>query len=156
MNFQWKGVFPALTTPFTAKDELDIPMFEKNLAAQTKAGVAGIVLGGTLGEASVLTTKEKEKLVESAISNLSGKLPVVLNIAEGSTKEALNQVKLADEWGVQALMLLPPMRYKSDHRETVVYFKTIAGATDLQIMIYNNPVDYKTEITADMFEELQT
>ena len=81
--------------------------------------------------------------------------PVVLNIAEGSTKEALKQAELAKRWGAHGLMVLPPMRYKSDHRETVTYFKTIANATDLPVMIYNNPVDYKIEVTPDMFDELQ-
>ncbi|HEY6062716.1 MAG TPA: dihydrodipicolinate synthase family protein, partial [Chitinophagaceae bacterium] len=156
MSFEWKGVFPALITPFTVKDELDLPLFEKSLAAQAEAGVDGIVLGGSLGEASTLTTAEKSELVNSGIKVTGGKIPVVMNIAEGSTDEALKQVLFAESWGVQGLMLLPPMRYKSDERETVTFFKTIAGATDLPIMLYNNPVDYKTEITLDMFDELQS
>jgi dihydrodipicolinate synthase/N-acetylneuraminate lyase len=155
MQFEWKGIFPALTTPFTANDELDLPLFEKSLAAQLEAGVDGIVLGGSLGEASTLTTAEKGELVKSAIGYLNGKIPVILNIAEGSTNEALKQVMFAESWGVQGLMLLPPMRYKSDARETVTFFKTIADATELPIMLYNNPVDYKIEITLDMFDELQ-
>ena len=155
MAFEWKGVFPALTTKFTANDELDLPLFEKNLQAQLSAGVEGIILGGTLGEASVLTTEEKEVLVKFAIEKVAGKVPVIINIEEGSTKEALKQAALAKAWGAQGLMLLPPMRYKSDHRETVTYFKTIADSTDLPVMIYNNPVDYKIEVTLDMFDELQ-
>ncbi len=155
MFLSWKGVFPALTTPFTANNELDLPLFERNLEAQLTAGVEGIVLGGTLGEASTITLAEKETLVKHAIEKIDGKVPVVINIAEGSTMEALKQVLFAESWGVQGLMLLPPMRYKTDHRETVMYFKTIAEATDLPIMIYNNPVDYKTEVTLDMFDELQ-
>lgn len=154
MSFQWKGIFPALTTKFTAKDKLDLPLFEKNLQAQLNAGVEGIILGGTLGEASVLTTGEKESLVKFTVEKLAGKVPVVLNIAEGSTREALQQAEYAKTWGAKGLMLLPPMRYKSDHRETVEYFKTVARSTDLPIMIYNNPVDYKIEVTLDMFEEL--
>ncbi|HMK27295.1 MAG TPA: dihydrodipicolinate synthase family protein [Chitinophagaceae bacterium] len=156
MFFKWKAVFPALITPFTANDELDLPLFEKAVAAQLEAGVDGIVLGGSLGEASTLTTAEKGELVNSAIKVLGGKIPVVMNIAEGSTHEALKQVLFAESWGVQGLMLLPPMRYKSDERETVSFFKTIADATDLPIMLYNNPVDYKIEITLDMFDELQS
>jgi 1-pyrroline-4-hydroxy-2-carboxylate deaminase len=155
MPFEWKGVFPALLTPFTANDKLDLPLFEKNLKAQLDAGVDGIILGGTLGESSVLITKEKEELVKFGIGNLGGKIPLILNIAEGSTRDALNQVKLAEEWGAQGLMLLPPMRYKTDHNETVNWFKTIADSTDLPIIIYNNPVDYKTEVSLDMFDELQ-
>ena len=154
MNFEWKGVFPALTTKFTADDQLDLPLFEKNLQAQLDAGVAGIILGGTLGEASVLTTDEKEKLVKFAVERVEKKVPVVINIAEGATREALKQAEYAKAWGATGLMLLPPMRYKTDHRETVTYFKTIADSTDLPIMIYNNPVDYKTDVTPDMFEDL--
>jgi 4-hydroxy-tetrahydrodipicolinate synthase len=154
MPIEWKGVFPALTTKFTANDELDLPLFEKNLQAQLAAGVDGIVLGGTLGEASVLTTDEKEKLVKFAVNKTNGSVPVVLNIAEGSTREALQQAACAKAWGASGLMMLPPMRYKSDHRETVTYFKTVAAATDLPVMIYNNPVDYKIEVTLDMFSEL--
>lgn len=156
MNFEWKGVFPALTTKFTADDKLDLPLFEKNLKAQLDAGVKGVVLGGTLGEASVLTTTEKEQLIKYAVEKCAGKVPVILNIAEGSTKEALQQAEYAKAWGAKGIMILPPMRYKSDHRETVTYFKTVADSTDLPVMIYNNPVDYKIEVTLDMFDDLQT
>jgi 4-hydroxy-tetrahydrodipicolinate synthase len=154
MTFTWKGVFPALLTPFTANDEPDFKLFEKNLDAQIEAGVEGIILGGTLGEASTLSTAEKESLVKFAIEKIAGRIPVVLNIAEGSTREALQQASYAVNWGADGLMLLPPMRYKSDHRETVAYFTTIAKSTDLPIMIYNNPIDYKIEVTPDMFADL--
>jgi 4-hydroxy-tetrahydrodipicolinate synthase len=154
MQFEWKGVMPALTTKFTLSDTMDMELFEKNLALQIEAGVSGIILGGSLGEASVLTNTEKEQLVKAALQQLSGKQPVILNIAEGNTSVALEQVRLAEKWGVQGLMLLPPMRYKADDAETVAYFTTIARSTELPIMIYNNPVDYKINVTLDMFEQL--
>ncbi len=154
MQFEWKSVFPALTTKFTSNDQLDLSLFEKNATAQLAAGVHGFVLGGTLGEASVLQEQEKEQLVRYAVQLVKNRIPVILNIAEGSTTEALRQVKLAEEWGADGLMVLPPMRYKPDERETVQWFRTIAQATRLPIMIYNNPVDYKTEVTVNMFAEL--
>lgn len=154
MSFEWKGVFPAMTTKFTASDELDLPLFEKNLLAQLVAGIHGIIIGGTLGEASVLTLAEKEKLVKFTIEKVNGSIPVILNIAEGSTREAISQAKLGNQWGARGLMLLPPMRYKSDDRETVEYFKSVADSTDLPIMIYNNPVDYKVDVTLEMFADL--
>lgn len=154
MNVHWQGVFPALTTKFTANDKLDLQMFEKNLKAQLEAGVHGIILGGTLGESSVLTIDEKETLVKFAVEKVEGRVPVVLNIAEGSTQGAVAQADNALRWGASGLMLLPPMRYKTDHRETVSWFKTIASNTPFSIMVYNNPVDYKTEVTLDMFEEM--
>lgn len=154
MAIVWNGVFPALTTKFTGNDELDLGLFHKNLEAQLEAGVNGIILGGSLGEASVLTLQEKETLVRFAVEKSAGRVPVVLNIAEGATRDALQLARLAEQWGAAGLMLLPPMRYKSDHRETVQYFTTVANSTALPIMIYNNPVDYKIEVTPDMFEEL--
>jgi len=155
MSIEWKGIFPAFTTKFTAADELDLPLFGKNLEAQLDAGIDGIILGGSLGEASVLTTTEKETLTKFAVEQAAGKVPVVMNIAEGATREAIRQASLAEEWGAKGLMLLPPMRYKSDERETTAYFKAVASATSLPIMIYNNPIDYKVEVTPDIFDQLQ-
>ena len=151
---QWRGVFPAVTTKFGVDEELDVPLFRKNLSAQLAAGVHGIVLGGTLGEASTLSEFEKQRLVEEAVSLAGKSVPVILNIAEGATREAVRQAELAARWGASGLMLLPPMRYRTDHRETVTYFKTVAQSTALPIMVYNNPVDYKIEVTLDMFDEL--
>ncbi len=150
----WNGVFPALTTKFNADDQLDLSLFTINLQSQLDAGVIGIILGGTLGEASTLTEAEKELLVKHTVANVPDEIPVLINIAEGSTREATRQVSLAESWGAKGLMVLPPMRYKSDHRETVTFFKTIAASTTLPIMIYNNPIDYKIEVTMDMFDEL--
>ena len=154
MAIQWKGVFPAVTTKFNSDDTLDLDLFRKNIQAQLDAGVNGIILGGTLGEASVLTNVEKEILVKETVAYVKGKVPVVINIAEGSTNVAIELAKNAKIWGAQGLMLLPPMRYKSDHRETVQYFIDIAASTDLPIMIYNNPVDYKIDVTIEMFADL--
>ena len=89
-----------------------------------------------------------------ALKKVEARIPVILNIAEASTKDAIQQAALAKQWNADGLMLLPPMRYKADDRETVEYFKTVARSVDLPIMIYNNPVDYKIEVTLDMFEEL--
>jgi 4-hydroxy-tetrahydrodipicolinate synthase len=154
MAIEWKGVLPALTTNFTADDELDLPLFTRNLLFQVEAGVEGVVIGGSLGEASTLTLDEKEKLVEAAVEAVEGKVPVILNIAEGSTRDAVSQARLAKKWKAEGLMLLPPMRYKSDARETVEYFKAVAQATDLPIMLYNNPVEYRIEVTLSMFESM--
>ena len=154
MNFEWKGVFPALLTPFTEKEELDLDMFEKNLAAQVEAGIHGIIIGGSLGEASTITDKEKEELVEFSVEYLNEKIPVILNIAESTTKDAIKQAANARRWGADGIMLLPPMRYKTDDRETITYFKSVANSTELPIMIYNNPPDYKIDTRPDMFDEL--
>lgn len=154
MDFEWKGVMPAVTTKFTDDDTLDLKMFGKNINAQIDAGVHGIVLGGSLGEASTLTATEKNVLIKETIEIAEGKIPVIMTVAEQATKVAVEAVHDAEKNGADGLMVLPPMRYKSTERETVAYFKEIAKSTDLPIMIYNNPIDYKIEVTVDMFEEL--
>lgn len=154
MQFEWKGVMPAVTTKFTDNDTLDMKMFGTNINAQIDAGVHGIVLGGSLGEASTLSSDEKVELIKETVGLVDKKIPVVMTIAEQATKVAIEEVHRAQKSGADALMILPPMRYKSTDHETVEYFKEIAKSTDLPVMIYNNPVDYKIEVTADMFEEL--
>ncbi|MCX8472782.1 MAG: dihydrodipicolinate synthase family protein [Sediminibacterium sp.] len=150
----WAGVFPALTTKFTQDNRLDLALQAKNTNAQIAAGVHGVILAGSLGEASTITESEKEILLKSTLEVAADRIPVLLNIAEGSTDEAIKQAQNAEKWGAQAIMLLPPMRYKSDHRETVHFFKQVATNSNLPIMIYNNPIDYKIEVTIEMFAEL--
>jgi 4-hydroxy-tetrahydrodipicolinate synthase len=154
MKVQWEGVMPAVTTKFTKEDTLDLDMFQVNIEAQLKAGVHGIILGGTLGEASTLTDEEKKILIEKTVGIVNQKVPVIINIAEQSTKGALQAAENAAKYGASGLMILPPMRYKANRLETLTYFSTIAKHTSLPIMIYNNPVDYGIEVTLDMLEEL--
>ncbi|MCP4974696.1 MAG: dihydrodipicolinate synthase family protein [Maribacter sp.] len=154
MQVQWEGVMPAVTTKFNKDDTLDLIMFRKNIEAQLEAGVSGIILGGTLGEASTLTDDEKRILIQETVTIVDGKVPVIINIAEQSTKDAILAAQRAKEYGASGLMMLPPMRYKATDHETIVYFNNVAKSTDLPIMIYNNPIDYKIEVTLDMFEEL--
>ncbi len=150
----WQGIFPALVTPFKSDDTIDFELFRNNLEAQIEAGVTGAIVAGSLGEASTLTRSEKVELVKFAKGFVPENFPVVLCIAEQSTNEAVSIAREAESIGADGLMVLPPMRYKADDRETVMYFKTIAENTALPLMIYNNPVDYKIEVTLDMFEEL--
>jgi 4-hydroxy-tetrahydrodipicolinate synthase len=154
MQCNWLGVYPALLTPFTKDDQLDLVLFEKNLLAQIEAGVHGVIIGGSLGEASTLAVKEKEDLVRCALAVCDRRIPVVVNIAESVTKEAMRMATLARSWGANGIMLLPPMRYKSDDRETIHYFRSVAQATDLPVMIYNNPVDYKIDFHPALFDAL--
>lgn len=153
-KLNWEGIYPAVLTPFTKDGEIDFDMFAKNTEAQIKAGVHGIILAGTLGEASTLETEEKFELLKFAKAITDGRIPVILNLSENTTRSAVNYAKKAKELGADGLMLLPPMRYKADNREVVEYFKAVASATDLPILIYNNPVDYGIHVTLDMFDEL--
>ncbi len=148
------GVYPAVTTKFTSNNSLDIEGFLANIQEQLTAGIAGVVLGGTLGEAASLSQQEKVLLLESALSVARGKVDVVVNIAEQTTEAAVALAKTLEAKGADGLMLLPPMRYAADANETLAYFKQVADATSLPIMIYNNPIDYKIPVTLEMFEEI--
>lgn len=145
-------MYPALTTKFTPNDELDFEAFKKNVDFQIKAGIDGLIIGGSLGEASTLSSEEKDELTRYSVKEFS--VPIVMNIAEQSTREAIAAAGKAQDYGAVGLMLLPPMRYNADSRETVEFFTTVARNTDLPIMIYNNPIDYKIMVTMEMFEEL--
>lgn len=153
---QWSGIFPALLTPFTADDKIDYQMFEKNLEFQIAAGITGIVLGGSLGEASTLTGAEKRELLREAVKLVKQRIPIISTVAEKSTADAIACAKNAEEDGADGLMMLPPLQYKASDHEIVTYFKAVAAETSLPIMIYNNPVDYKLEVTIEMFEELSS
>ena len=154
MKPQWTGIYPALTTKFTDDFKVDIPSCLKNVDAQINSGVHGCVIAGSLGEASTLTQDEKIFLLKEISNHVNGRIPVLMNIAEQSTAEAVKAAQNAQEKGADGLMMLPPMRYVSDDRETIEFYKSVASACDLPIMTYNNPHDYKIEITIPMFEEL--
>ncbi len=154
MKPDWKGIYPPLTTKFTDNYQLDLDTFIKNLNAQLEAGIHGCVIAGSLGEASTLNQDEKISLLNESVKNVDDKIPVIMNIAEQSTSDAVIAAQNAEENGADGLMMLPPMRYLSDDRETVEFYKSVATSCGLPIMLYNNPHDYKIEITIPMFEEL--
>jgi 4-hydroxy-tetrahydrodipicolinate synthase len=151
---KWTGVYPAVTTKFTPNGDLDIPTFLKNIEFQVEAGVDGVVIGGSLGESSTLTHQERLVLVEATLAAVGDRIDVILNVAEGATRKAIELVKAAEKLRVHGLMLLPPMLYKPTEQEVADYFKDVATSTHLPIMLYNNPVDYKIEVTIGIFEQL--
>ena len=151
---KWTGVYPAVTTKFHANGDLDIPAFLNNIDFQVKAGIDGVVIGGSLGESSTITHDERLELAKATLERFGDQIDVILNIAEGSTRTAVTLVKKAEEIGVHGLMVLPPMMYKPTDQEVADYFKDIATSTRLPIMLYNNPVDYKIEVTLEIFEQL--
>lgn len=151
---KWEGVYPAMLTPFKADDTIDFDLLSKNIKAQLDAGVSGLIIGGSLGEASTLTAEELKHLLIYSKEDAKGAVPVIAGLAQQSTREAIAAAKSAEANGADGLMVLPPMRYKADDRETVEYYKAVAASTSLPIMVYNNPHDYKIEVTMPMFEEL--
>lgn len=154
VKVNWKGVYPALTTKFKDDDSLDLEQFKKHLEFQIQSGIDGAIIGGSLGEASTIKQNEIIELLVAAKEVAGDRIPILINIAESNTKDALQAVQNAEANGADGLMLLPPMRYKADDHETVFYFQELADTTGLPIMIYNNPYDYKINVSIDMFESL--
>lgn len=141
-NFLWNGVFPALTTPFFENESIDYSTLISKTKSQIAAGVHGLILGGSLGEAATLSAPEKMEMVRRVIEGTNQKVPVILNIAESSYAIAVEVMKNACDAGVAGFMLLPPIRYKADEREVTAWFEGLAKEAGLPIMIYNNPHDY--------------
>ena len=153
-SITWQGVYPAITTKFTSDGQLDITAFLQHCKFLLDNGVHGIVIGGSLGESSTLTAAEKVELAHSALERYGNQTDILLNVAEGSTKAALALIKAAEKIGVHGLMTLPPMMYNANAIELVHYFKTLANHTQLPIMLYNNPIDYKNYLTIEVLQEL--
>jgi 1-pyrroline-4-hydroxy-2-carboxylate deaminase len=150
----WAGVYPAVTTKFTNKGYLDLEALIYNVKAQIEAGVDGIIIGGSLGESSTITHDERINMMSAVIEEFDHQVPVLINIAEGSTRHAIALAQRAETSGADGLMILPPMMYKPTDAEVIDFFTDIAASTSLPILVYNNPVDYKIEVTPQMFESL--
>ncbi len=151
---QWRGIFPAVTTKFDASENLDVPAMERHFEFLIANGVDGLVTGGSLGEASTLTLEEKLQVAEIAVKVSAGRVPVLANVSETSTREALRYVDGANKIGVQGLMLMPAVIYVADAREAMANVRAIANAAQLPTMVYNNPVAYRVDLTPDNFAEL--
>jgi 4-hydroxy-tetrahydrodipicolinate synthase len=154
MHVNWRGVFPAAITHFHNDQSLDLAATARHLDAMVKAGVHGMIMLGTVGENCSLERREKLDVLKMAIEQIGGRVPVLTGVAECSTRLACQFAEEARKVGVNGLMVLPGMVYKSDPRETVTHFRTVAKATDLPIMCYNNPVSYGVDITPTMFADL--
>jgi len=151
---RWEGVFPAVTTKFKADSSLDLEAMAQHLEPQLEAGVHGIIILGSLGECSALNMEEKLHLTDFFVKQVNKRVPLLACIAESDTREACHFASRAEELGADGFMLLPPMRYPSDKRETLAYLEEVAAASDLPIMLYNNPVAYGTDLSPADFKEL--
>jgi len=149
----WSGIFPAVTSKFTEDDRLDHEEMARCFAVQIEAGVDGLIVCGSLGENMTLSAEEKLDILKTAKAAANGR-PVLMTVAESSTARAAQAASAAEKAGADGLMVLPGIPYKSDERETMAHFRGVAAASDLPIMIYNNPVAYGVDVTPAMFEAL--
>ena len=150
----WSGVFPAVTTQFDADNSLNLPATQKSIERLLQGGVHGLVMLGTCGENCSLLPEEKRAVLAAAKEVAGGKVPIISGVSEYTTALGSQYAKDAQKIGIDGLMVLPGMVYKSDTRETLTHFRTIARASDLPIMIYNNPLVYGVDIKPETFSEL--
>lgn len=153
-NPKWTGVFPAVTTKFTADDRLDIPEMERHFDFQIASGVHGMIVTGSLGESSVLSFDEKQEVLKTAVRVSDGRVPVLAGVAENTTRLACRAVEQGTLHGADGFMVLPAMLYPADRRETLHHFRMVAAVSERPLMIYNNPVAYKVDTTPEMFADL--
>jgi 4-hydroxy-tetrahydrodipicolinate synthase len=154
MGVAWQGVFPAATTQFRRDQALDLPATLAHLNRMIEAGVHGLIMLGTVGENCSLEYGEKLDVLRATVEHVAGRVPVLSGVAEYTTALACRFAADAERIGVQGLMVLPALVYKSDPRETIAHFRTVARSTSLDIMVYNNPVSYHVDVTPEMFVEL--
>jgi dihydrodipicolinate synthase/N-acetylneuraminate lyase len=154
MSRVWSGVLPALTTPFRDDFGVDHAALAAHIEQLLGAGIHGLVVLGSLGENGSLRSAEKLAILETAVGACSGHVPVLAGVAEPTPQEAEEVIQKMADRGADGIMLLPPMRYRPDRRETLAYLAGVAGGSPLPVMIYNNPVAYGTDITPEMFAEL--
>jgi dihydrodipicolinate synthase/N-acetylneuraminate lyase len=150
----WRGVHSAITTKLDEDENVDLDAVRADVGFQIEGGVDAVICCGSLGEASTLIADEKIAIARAAKEAAAGRVPVMLTIAEDSTRAGAKLAERAAELELDGLMVLPAMRYVSTPRETIRHFRTMATATDLPIMVYNNPVAYAVDITPPMFAEL--
>ncbi len=154
MKPHWTGVFPACLTQFKRDQSLDLAATARHFEVIIASGVSGLVVCGSLGENQTLSPVEKLALVRCAVETSRGRVPVLSGVAESSTDAAIRYVRDAAAFGARGVMLMPPMSYKGDARETLAYFRAVARSGGLPVMIYNNPISYGNDITPAMFAEL--
>ncbi len=151
---QWTGVFPAVTTQFKPDQSIDFAATAAHIERLLRGGLHGFIMLGTVGENCSLEAEEKRQVLKLAVDAVKRRVPVLAGTAEYTTAAACKYAADAKAIGIDGLMVLPPMVYKPDPRETVAHFRAVARASDLPIMVYNNPPAYGVDITPEMFAEL--
>ncbi|MCQ8242460.1 dihydrodipicolinate synthase family protein [Rhizosaccharibacter radicis] len=151
---RWTGVFPAATTQFREDLSVDHEATQGVLDALVRDGVHGLVVMGTCGENNSLEPDEKLDVLRSAVQVVDGRVPIVVGVSELDTPRACRFAARAAELGADALMVLPAMVYVPQPHELEAHFRAVAGASDLPIMLYNNPPAYRVSIGLDVLERL--
>lgn len=151
---RWQGIFPAITTKFHADESIDAEGTARHIDFQVRNGIHGLVTCGSLGEASTLTLEEKLKVAQIALEAADGRIPVLANVSETSTREALRYIDGANKLGVAGFMVMPSVIYVADAREAMANVRAMAAAAQRPLMVYNNPVAYRVDLKPEHMLEL--
>ena len=151
---RWQGIFPAITTKFNPDESIDAEGTARHIDFQIRNGIHGLVTCGSLGEASTLSLEEKLEVTKIALQAAEGRIPVLANVSETRTREALRFVDGANKLGVAGFMVMPSVIYVADAREAMLNVRTIAEAAQKPIMVYNNPVAYRVDLRPEHMAEL--
>lgn len=154
MKTSWNGVFPAITTQMRKNGSLDLDATAAHADVLIRSGVSGLIFLGSLGENQTLSPDEKRTVIQAMVRAVKGRVPVLSGVAETSTAEAARYTRDVEKLGVDGVMLMPAMLYRGDAEETLAHFRTVAGATGLPIMIYNNPISYANDLTPESLAKL--
>jgi 4-hydroxy-tetrahydrodipicolinate synthase len=150
----WKGVFPAVTTKLAQDGKVDLAATQSSIDRLINNGVSGIIVLPMLGENASLLPTERESVIRAAIEVAAGRVPVLSGLAEITIETAKAHARAYESFGAQGLMVFPSLAYKTDRRETVAWYKGVASASALPIMIYNNPIAYGVDVTPAILKEL--
>ncbi len=153
-KISWQGVFPAVTTQFRDDFSVDVDATHAVIKALVRDGVSGLIIGGTVGENTSLSVPEKMSLLEAAKDAAGSTVPVIAGVAEYTTAFAISTGNAAKKAGADGIMLMPPLVYSSKPHETTAHYRGVATAVDLPMMVYNNPLIYRTDVTPDILVAL--
>jgi dihydrodipicolinate synthase/N-acetylneuraminate lyase len=151
---RWQGIFPAVTTKFHSNERIDAAGTARHIDFQIRNGIHGVVTCGSLGEASTLTLEEKIEVARIAVETSNGRVPVLANVSETSTREALRYIDGANHVGVAGFMVMPSVIYVADAREAMANVRAMAHAAQKPLMVYNNPVAYRVDLKPEHMLEL--
>ncbi|MFI5184865.1 MAG: dihydrodipicolinate synthase family protein [Vicinamibacteria bacterium] len=154
MKLDWKGVMPAITTPFNTDLRIDHAFLTEHAAWLVESGATGLVPCGSLGEGSTLSATERRQVIETCVRAVGDRVPIVPGIAALSTSDAVHMAREAARLGCRGLMVLPPYAYSTDWREMKAHVAAVLSATELPCLLYNNPVAYKTDFVPEQIAEL--
>ncbi|MBY4679043.1 dihydrodipicolinate synthase family protein [Marinobacterium arenosum] len=155
MKVDWQGVYPAVTTQFNADESLNLEQTQRVIDNQVNDGVDGIICLGTVGENCSLSADEKRQVIAAAAEVIDGRVPLIAGTAECTTKAAVQYVADVEKLGVNGCMVLPGMVYRSNDREVVTHYQTVANANPaMPMMVYNNPVSYGIDVDLEMMAQL--